>query len=204
MKGRLVVLPNWQGLGIGGRLDDWAGEWLYDKGYDFDNTIAHPGMMAYYGRSPRWQELGPGRRRGLALAAQARHEPAAADDADLRVHPGGMKTFVGAKLHGLRVTDTALDYHGSVAIDSWLLNAAGIDPFERVTIVNLSTGARWDTYALPSMIERAFVLQGGSARLGEIGDACVVMSWVAAYRFEGARVLMLDEHNAIAEALSYP
>jgi GNAT superfamily N-acetyltransferase len=58
MKGhRLVVLPDWQGLGIGGRLDDWAGQWLYEQGFRYRNTVAHPGMVAYYSRSPRWQEL---------------------------------------------------------------------------------------------------------------------------------------------------
>jgi ABC-type lipoprotein export system ATPase subunit len=58
MKGhRLVVLPDWQGMGIGGMLDDWAGQFLYEQGYRYRNTIAHPGMIAYYSRSPRWQEL---------------------------------------------------------------------------------------------------------------------------------------------------
>jgi ABC-type lipoprotein export system ATPase subunit len=58
MKGhRLVVLPDWQGLGIGGALDDRAGQFLYDQGFRYRNTIAHPGMIAYYSRSPRWREL---------------------------------------------------------------------------------------------------------------------------------------------------
>lgn len=59
---RLVVLPDWQGLGIGGRLDDWLGQYLYDRGLRYHNVVAHPAMVAYYSKSPRWQQqrAGPG------------------------------------------------------------------------------------------------------------------------------------------------
>lgn len=53
---RLVVLPDYQGLGIAGRLDDWLGQYLYDRGLRYRNTVAHPAMIAYYSRSPRWRE----------------------------------------------------------------------------------------------------------------------------------------------------
>lgn len=58
---RLVVLPDWQGLGIGGRLDDWLGQLLYEQGYRYRNVIAHPAMIRYYSGSPRWQEVTSGR-----------------------------------------------------------------------------------------------------------------------------------------------
>jgi energy-coupling factor transporter ATP-binding protein EcfA2 len=58
---RLVVLPDYQGLGIAGRLDDWLGQHLYEQGFRYHNTIAHPSMINYYSRSPRWREIG-GRR----------------------------------------------------------------------------------------------------------------------------------------------
>lgn len=51
---RLVVLPDWQGLGIGGQLDDWLGQHLYERGFRYHNVVAHPAMIAYYSRSPRW------------------------------------------------------------------------------------------------------------------------------------------------------
>lgn len=53
---RLVVLPDYQGLGIGGRMDDWLGEWLFRRGYRYRNVVAHPAMIAYYQRSPRWRD----------------------------------------------------------------------------------------------------------------------------------------------------
>lgn len=58
---RLVVLPDWQGLGVGGRLDDWLGQYLYEQGFRYRNTIAHPAMIAYYGRSPRWRDVSSNR-----------------------------------------------------------------------------------------------------------------------------------------------
>jgi GNAT superfamily N-acetyltransferase len=63
---RLVVLPDWQGLGLAGRLDDWLGQHLYEQGYRYRNTVAHPAMIRYYLRSPRWQETsGVGKRKTL-------------------------------------------------------------------------------------------------------------------------------------------
>jgi len=59
---RLVVLPDYQGLGIGGRLDDWLGQWLYERGYRYRNVVAHPGMIRYYTNSPRWALKGRGAR----------------------------------------------------------------------------------------------------------------------------------------------
>lgn len=53
---RLVVRPDYQGLGLGGRFDDWLGQYLYERGYRYHNTVAHPAMIAYYSRSPRWKQ----------------------------------------------------------------------------------------------------------------------------------------------------
>jgi ABC-type thiamine transport system ATPase subunit len=54
---RLVVLPDWQGVGLGGRFDDFIGQWLHDRGFRYHNTVAHPAIIAYYLRSPRWRRL---------------------------------------------------------------------------------------------------------------------------------------------------
>lgn len=62
---RLVVLPDYQGLGIGGRLDDWLGQWLWERGWRYRNVVAHPAMLAYYARSPRWQNVAKENRKPL-------------------------------------------------------------------------------------------------------------------------------------------
>jgi energy-coupling factor transporter ATP-binding protein EcfA2 len=60
---RLVVLPDYQGLGIGGRLDDWLGQYLYERGWRYRNVVAHPAMIRYYSASPRWRDTGGSSRR---------------------------------------------------------------------------------------------------------------------------------------------
>jgi GNAT superfamily N-acetyltransferase len=52
---RLVVLPDWQGLGLGMVLANWTGQYLYDKGWRFRAIVAHPAMIHAFSRSPRWQ-----------------------------------------------------------------------------------------------------------------------------------------------------
>lgn len=108
-----------------------------------------------------------------------------------------MRTWVGAKLHGVRVTDASVDYHGSVGIDAELMATAGIEPFEQVHVVNLNTGGRWVTYALPVDQRGAFTLNGGGARLGVVGDTCVVMTYRTGDEYEPASVLFFDVANRV-------
>jgi GNAT superfamily N-acetyltransferase len=52
---RLVVLPDWQGLGIGTRMEEYLAQWYVEHGYRFRSVVSHPGMVRYYLRSPRWR-----------------------------------------------------------------------------------------------------------------------------------------------------
>lgn len=66
---RLVVLPDYQGMGIAGELDDWLGDYLHDRGFRYHNVVAHPAMIAHYSRSPRWKLL----RSGVMSAGARKH-----------------------------------------------------------------------------------------------------------------------------------
>ena len=57
---RTVVLPDYQGLGIGGRLDDFVGQMLAGEGDRFRTTLAHPALIHYFKRSPRWELVSGG------------------------------------------------------------------------------------------------------------------------------------------------
>jgi GNAT superfamily N-acetyltransferase len=54
---RLVVLPEFQGLGIGCRFEEWVGEYLAAKGFRYHNVTAHPALIAYCLRSQRWKAI---------------------------------------------------------------------------------------------------------------------------------------------------
>jgi GNAT superfamily N-acetyltransferase len=51
---RLVVLPDYQGMSIGGKFDDWLGEYLHERGFEYHKVISHPALIAYFNRSKHW------------------------------------------------------------------------------------------------------------------------------------------------------
>jgi ABC-type ATPase involved in cell division len=76
---RLVVLPDYQGLGIGCRFEEWLGEYLHGRGFRYHNVTAHPALVAYCKRSPRWRMTQGGRglkTTGLKAANRLRKTPA--------------------------------------------------------------------------------------------------------------------------------
>ena len=83
--------------------------------------------------------------------------------------------IIAGKLHGIKVTESALNYHGSITIDEEILNAAGIIPLEFVYIWNKMSGARISTYVLPGEKGSGKVcLNGAAARSCQIGDELII------------------------------
>ena len=112
-----------------------------------------------------------------------------------------MRTYIAAKIHGMRVTDKALHYNGSQTIPISIMRAAGILPYEQVHCLNMSNGARWVTYAVPGP-ELVCSLNGAAARQGEIGDELILITYQSAVAFPGAKVVFCDG-NRIARSLDY-
>ena len=113
-----------------------------------------------------------------------------------------MKEFIQAKIQNIHVTDKSLDYDGSVTICSDLIAQINIEAYQKVDIVNLNTGARWSTYVIPGK-QGVFELNGGGARLGEIGDPCVVLSYTTSFQFDGANVIHVDKYNNTRKNIQY-
>jgi aspartate 1-decarboxylase len=87
--------------------------------------------------------------------------------------------MLGAKLHGVKLTHSELNYEGSCAIDLNLLNAAGILPFEQIHIWNVTNGARFTTYAIEAPLGSGIIsLNGGAARQGQVGDKLVIAAFI--------------------------
>lgn len=114
-----------------------------------------------------------------------------------------MKFFLSSKIHGIRATDRNVDYIGSVTIDSDIMQQAGIDPFEKVSVVNLRNGNRWETYAIEGEPgSGVFELNGGSAHLGEVGDKCLVMTYEMTDE-PSPKVIFIGQGNSIDKVCDY-
>jgi aspartate 1-decarboxylase len=83
-----------------------------------------------------------------------------------------------SKIHRAKVTDANLNYEGSITIDEKLMQEADILPFEKVQVVNLNNGARFDTYVLVGKADSGTIcLNGPTARLGQIQDLLIIISY---------------------------
>jgi len=83
-----------------------------------------------------------------------------------------------AKIHRLTVTDADLHYEGSITIAEDLLQASGIQPYEKVQIANVTNGNRFDTYVLVGKAGSGTVcINGAAAHLAKKGDIIIVISY---------------------------
>src|SRR2546425_13214115 len=86
-------------------------------------------------------------------------------------------TLCKSKLHRATVTQAELHYQGSITIDTELLAAAGILPFERVQVVDIANGARFETYAIAGGAgSHTVCVNGAAARLVQVGDPVIGIS----------------------------
>ena len=91
-----------------------------------------------------------------------------------------LRTMCKSKIRGALITDTKLHYEGSIGIDGDIMKAAGILPWERVQVVNLNNGARLETYVIEEHAgSGAVCLKGPAARLGQVGDEIIIISYVS-------------------------
>lgn len=83
-----------------------------------------------------------------------------------------------SKIHRARVTDANLNYEGSITLDSRLMEAADILPYELVHVFNISNGARLETYAIEGEKDSGEVcINGAAARLVHEGDLVIILSF---------------------------
>ncbi|MFQ3676031.1 MAG: aspartate 1-decarboxylase [Endomicrobiia bacterium] len=86
--------------------------------------------------------------------------------------------YLKSKIQGLKITEKNLRYSGSIKLDINFIESANIKPYESVLVVNLSNGERFETYVIEGKRGSKVVsLQGGAARLGEVGDELIIMSF---------------------------
>jgi aspartate 1-decarboxylase len=106
-----------------------------------------------------------------------------------------------SKLLRAEVTDSALHYEGSLAIDSGLMEAVGIRSYEKILVANIANGERLETYAIEAPKGSHIIsLNGAAAHKGKVGDLLVIMSF-AQVDAEAAKdwkpkVLVLSHKNS--------
>ncbi|NBB80745.1 MAG: aspartate 1-decarboxylase [Verrucomicrobia bacterium] len=87
-------------------------------------------------------------------------------------------TLLKSKLLRAEVTDRALHYEGSLAIDSALMEQVGLQPYEKILVANIANGERFETYAIEAPKgSHTISLNGAAAHKGELGDLLVIMAF---------------------------
>ena len=111
-----------------------------------------------------------------------------------------LRSMFHSKIHRATLTDTRLDYEGSISVDKALLDAADMLPGEEVHVLNVNNGQRLVTYIIEAPAGSGTVmLNGPAARMGQPGDIVVLITYASMTEDEARefkpRVVFVDEKN---------
>lgn len=114
-----------------------------------------------------------------------------------------------SKIHRAVVRQAELDYVGSITVDPELLNTAGIMEYEKVQIVDINNGNRFETYTIASETagDGMICLNGAAARCVSTGDRIIIMSYADVTPEEAKalkpKVVFVDDDNHISRVTHY-
>ena len=117
-------------------------------------------------------------------------------------------TLLKGKIHRATVTQAELDYVGSITVDLDLLENSGIHEYEKVHIVDIDNGNRFETYTIAGERGSGMIcLNGAAARCVHVGDKIIIMSYAQLSDEEVAshkpKVVFVDEENKIIRKTNY-
>lgn len=117
-------------------------------------------------------------------------------------------TMLKGKIHRATVVQAELDYVGSITVDEDLLDAAGILEYEKVQIVDINNGSRFETYTIAGKRGSGLIcLNGAAARCVQVGDKVIIMSYCEMNGEEAKEykptVVFVDHSNKIKEIAHY-
>ena len=113
------------------------------------------------------------------------------------------------KIHRATVVQAELNYVGSITVDEDLLDAAGIYEYEKVSIVDVNNGSRFETYTIAGQRGSGMIcLNGAAARCVSVGDKIILMAYAQITPEEvrsgyHPNVVFVDEHNHISRTTTY-
>jgi aspartate 1-decarboxylase len=111
-------------------------------------------------------------------------------------------TMLKAKIHRATVTEADLHYQGSITIDADLLDASGILPYEKVAVVDVTNGARLETYVISGKRGSGIIcLNGAAAHLIHKDDIVIIIAYAQLDAKEASKarpaVVFVDEANKV-------
>lgn len=112
------------------------------------------------------------------------------------------------KIHRAKVVQAELDYVGSITVDEDLLDAAGIFEYEKVQIVDINNGSRFETYTIAGERGSGLIcLNGAAARQVQTGDKIIIMAYAVMDEKEikanPPKVVFVDDDNKIVRTTRY-
>jgi aspartate 1-decarboxylase len=114
-----------------------------------------------------------------------------------------MRTMLKSKIHRAHVTGADLNYEGSITLDPILIEAAGLLTFELVHVLDITNGARLETYVIEGERGKGeVVINGAAAHLVHEGDLVIILAYASVSEEEAPhqlpRLIYVDEENKIA------
>ncbi len=118
------------------------------------------------------------------------------------------RTMLKGKIHRAVVRQAELNYVGSITIDEELLDAADIKEYEKVQIVDIDNGSRFETYTIAGKGGSGMIcLNGAAARQVQVGDRIIIMSYTMMTDEEienyEPKVVFVDENNSVKRITHY-
>ena len=113
-----------------------------------------------------------------------------------------------SKIHRATVTQSALDYIGSITVDETLMEAAGLTEYGKVEIADVDNGARFSTYVICGEANSGIIcLNGAAARMVSTGDKVIIMSYAQMTPEEikenPPKVVFVNDDNTISRITRY-
>jgi len=114
-----------------------------------------------------------------------------------------MRTMLKSKIHRAHVTEADLHYEGSITLDPILIEAADLLPFELVHVLDITNGARLETYVIEGERGKGeVVINGAAAHLMHKGDLVIILAYASVSEEEAPhqlpKLIYVDEENKIA------
>lgn len=117
-------------------------------------------------------------------------------------------TLLKSKIHRATVTQSDLDYVGSITIDKALMDAAGLVEYEKVQIADIDNGNRFETYIIAGEENSGCIcLNGAAAKCVDVGDKVIIMAYaqmqIDEIKSHQPKVVFVNDSNKIIEIANH-